>query len=431
MLRFDPLLRAGAADLREAIARLAAELERDEAALNTRTRKRKATPRAGFVLAVECVLCNLIAARQSSPQARLAVPLSNSVLRGSPRYRPPVYGQHFHDLIELLHLHLGLIEVEKGYHVRKYGRRKRTTILPTPAFLARFPALTTEATAGTFTRVDPPETIILKDVTKQPVNYRDSPTTRQWREEMREINAHLRDADIALVANEALADDAGFIVRPEVRSLRRIWNGSWHEGGRLYDGFWQTIPREVRLHVLRIGGEAVANVDFCQFNLRLAYALAGVVPPPGDLYDVTGQDALRPDWKRLREGRKKITNAMFNVAAPFKGWPGKTIEDRRTVAACFPPGTKPSTVISDIRRKHLAIADCFEHGRGLGFMFTEASILVATLLNLLRRGITALPIHDAVLVAESHAEIARGTLEAEAKRLCNAAIPAEIKTAVT
>lgn len=72
------------------------------------------------------------------------------------------------------------------------------------------------------------------------------------------------------------------------------------------------------------------------------------------------------------------------------------------------------------------IAAWFECGRGLSLQRTESDILVAVLLKLIARGITALPVHDAVLVARSHGETARRVMEAEARRVTGARIPARI-----
>ena len=60
-------------------------------------------------------------------------------------------------------------------------------------------------------------------------------------------------------------------------------------------------------------------------------------------------------------------------------------------------------------------------------MRIESDTLVATLLSLIGRGITALALHDAVLVAERHAEAAKRTMQRESKRRIGTAIPAEIK----
>lgn len=427
--RFDPHLRAANGTLTKEISGFVSYLESREAELGGRTRRRKAADRDKFHLAIEGLLSNLIVAYARSPKTLLNVPLSNNMLKGSPRYRPAIYGKHFRDLIMLL-ANLRFIEiVTKGHNVRKWRRREITTIRPTRNLLKAFPPIANAPAPSAFDRVDPTETIVLKDSERNFLNYSETTETRRWRDEMQTINAYLRYASICAVSNDGLIDEDGFTIRPDARTLRRIYNNAdWTQGGRLYDGWWQSMKRELRLHLIRIDGETTANVDFSQFNLRLAYALAKTKPPKGDLYDVTGRDARGPKWSALREGRKKLTNAMINRSTPLARWPGKTPEERRDLAASFPPGTTARTATSDIRAKHSSIADYFESACGLGFMRIESDILVATLLSLMKRGITALPVHDAVLVPERHAATAKATMQRESKRRIGTVIPAEIKT---
>jgi hypothetical protein len=426
--RFDPHLRATDDALKSAISGFVTYLESREAKLGGRTRGRKVADREKFHLAIECLLSNLVVAYARSPETLLNVPLSNNTLRGSPRYRPVVYGKHFRDLITLM-MDLRLIKiVTKGHNVREWRRKEITTIRPTAKLLKTFPPIVA-VTHNAFTRIDPPEVIVLKDSDGRLLDYSENDETRRWRNEMQTINTCMRNASITIVGSpDALLDESGFTIRPDVRTLQRIWNnGDWNQGGRLYGSFFQTMRREQRLRIIRIDDEPIANVDFRQFNLRLAYALVKIRPPPGDLY-VTGDHVPGREWTQLREGRKKLTNAMFNRSKPLTGWPGQTVEERKALAACFPPGTTARAATSDIRAKHSAIADYIEVGRGLSFMRIESDILVATLLSLMKRGITALPIHDAVLVPERHALTAKATLQRESKRRIGTAIPAEIKT---
>lgn len=428
--RFDPHLRATDDDLKEAITAFITDLESSETKLGGRARGRKSADRDKFHLAIEALVSNLIVAYALSPKTLLNVPLSNNTLRGSPRYKPVVYGKHFRDLVTLL-VNLRLIEiVTRGHNVREWRRREITTIRPTAKLLKAFPPIVT-VTQNAFKRIDLPEVIVLKDSEGRFLDYSENDDTRRWRGEMRKINSYLREASISIVGSpETLLSEDGFTIRSDVRDIRRIWNnGEWTQGGRLYDGFWQTMKREQRPPMIRIDDGPIANVDFGQFNLRLAYALAKIKPPQGDLYDVTGDDVLGPNWMQLREGRKKLTSAMFNRSRPLKGWPGKTAEERKALAACFPSGISARIATSEIRGKHSAIADYIENGRGLGFMRIESDILVATLLSLMKRGITALPLHDAVLVPERHAIAAKETLQRESKRRIGTVIPAEIKTA--
>ena len=425
--RFDPLLRTADDSFRAPLSAFVRYLETREAKLGGRTRARKAADQTKFCFAVECLLVNLAAAYALSPKAVVAAPLSNTVLRGNPRYRPAVYGKHFRDLIALMEAAGLIVIVTKGYNVREWRRSELTTIRYTAKLLKAFPPLS-KTRGVAFKQIEPPEVVVLKDEDGQLLDYTETKGTRRWREEMRTINGFLRDASISISSRKGHIDEDGFSIQPYARSLRRIWNnGDWEQGGRLYDAFWQTMKREDRLHMIRIDDGPIANVDFSQFNLRLAYALAKVKPPGTDLYDITGKDSAAPNWQQLREGRKKLTNAMFNRSAPLTSWPGKSADERSSLAACFPSGTTARTAISQIREKHAAIASYFESARGLAFMRIESDILVASLLSLMKRGIAALPIHDAVLVPKRYAEVAKRSLERESERRVGSCIPADIK----
>jgi hypothetical protein len=82
--------------------------------------------------------------------------------------------------------------------------------------------------------------------------------------------------------------------------------------------------------------------------------------------------------------------------------------------------------VAAIRERHKAIADWFECGRGLRLQRIESDILVAVLLKSDALGITALPIHDAVLVARSQGTTAQRIMETEARKVTGARIPAKI-----
>jgi hypothetical protein len=248
-------------------------------------------------------------------------------------------------------------------------------------------------------------------------------------EQMREINAAILNAPIeckgSAVAHVAERPRAAMasLVTLHHRALRRIFNGSYEEGGRLFGGFWQTMPRPDRFKHIRIGGEPVAICDYGQLFLRLAYAEAGVTPTPGDLYVITREEASQPSWKRLRDARKKLVNAMFFAKGPLKQWPGASLEEIVQMRDAFPAGTKPRDAVKAIKEKHAPIAHLFERGHGLRFMKTESDLIVAVTLKLFGRGIVALPIHDAVAVPRDRAAIAKTDMQAEARRATGADIP--------
>ena len=91
----------------------------------------------------------------------------------------------------------------------------------------------------------------------------------------------------------------------QARQLRRRFTlGRFDRGGRLFGGFWISLPKSVRLKGLRIDGEEVTGLDYSALNPRLAYHLAVADPPPGDAYTL-------PGLEQSRDGVKRVFNAML------------------------------------------------------------------------------------------------------------------------
>ena len=432
-IRCDPRWRAADPALGAAVARLADLLEAQE---HSRARRRRSGDAATFRLAVEAIACNLLALSTAAPDRPLAIPLANAASQAT-----PIFGKVARKVIDLM-LKLGLVIKTRGYPY--VGP---STIEPTPEMRKHLP-LGTIAWGALRLDDDPQVVVVLRKATRDDDDDDDAKPApprrltrhqRQWLRkvtaEMHAINAAIRGAPVECDASAAFHVDErprkppASLVTAQHRSLRRYFNGTWEQGGRLFGGFWQTMGRTDRFRHIRIGDEPVALVDYGQLFLRLAYAKAGVKPPPGDLYDVTGSDACGAEWKRLREARKKLVNALFFRTALLTQWPGARPDERFEMRDAFPPGTTPRAAIKAIKQKHAPIADWFERGHGLHFMRTEGDLIVAVTMALFAQGIAALPIHDAVLVPERHAATAKAVMERAARRLTGAAIPAAIETA--
>lgn len=396
-----------------------------------RQRAPKANVRMKFDLAVEVIVCNLVALALSNEghHRSLAIIRANHASSTS-----PVYGKPFNRVVTLME-EAGLVTVAVGYRFDRWSRASSTI---TVASEMSIPAV---SDWGALKLADHEHLITLNT---------DGQSRRlppRLEREVIAINAHLCTASVEVVAgkSEQVPHVANWtstitdrLVTPHHWQLHRAFKGDYASGGRLFGGWWQTLPRELRKHI-RIAGdrtrlshrqratEPVVNVDFSAMHLKLAYAEAGKRVPRGDLYDLTGHDHERcRDWARLREGRKKLVSAMFMSPQPLKQWPGGTPREREDIRSCFPNGAKVKYEIAAIRDRHEAIAAWFECGRGLRLQRIESDILVAVLLKLNALGITALPIHDAVLVARSHGKTAQRVMEAEARRVTGASIPAKI-----
>lgn len=404
-VQFDPQKRAADPALKATVLRLADSLESTEARLGLRKRQRKHGDRAKFRLAVEAIACNLIALSLSGSAMPLAVPRDSNVMWSAKRYRSPVYGSHFLDALDLMtHPEVDLANiVTRGFRVDT-ERKQLTTIVPTPAFLALCGA---EASWADLRREAASEVLVLRG-RKDPwtgiapmLDYPETATTRRLRKDVQRLNRYL-DAAPLIVLPPTGADRTP--IDPTRRTVRRIFNnGAWTEGGRFFDGFWETMPKAERFDRLRIAtaetpeGERIINVDFGQLFPSLAYSMQDLPRPDGDLYDVRG-DGLH------RDGFKKLLNALLFATQPMTRWPTDTASE-------FPAGTKLQAVLGEIVSYHEPIARLFGTGIGFRLMNLESAILLDALFRLYAIGVTALPLHDSILVAASQETAARDAMQ--------------------
>jgi hypothetical protein len=208
---------------------------------------------------------------------------------------------------------------------------------------------------------------------------------------MEEINGVLNRADIRLGDRQT-----GPIHL--IRKFRIDQSGDAHKfgrHGRLYGGFWEDLPKEQR-HLLTIGGEPVADLDFTSMFVQLAYCLQGATPPSGDLYAIPGLEDYRDIVKSL------IASLFF----------------RNTEARSLPAGSKEALPDGWNMARFKAAASGFHHTItplfdttvGFELMALESEILVSILIVLASKGVAALPMHDGIMVAVSHRDLAIETM---------------------
>lgn len=401
---FDPLLRAKTAELGCAVQRLRDAVLLHESASGARKRARKEADKEKFGLAVEALACNLIllsAIESDSP--KLAVPRSHGFLwRGSANVSP-VYGQHFLSAIEGLSS-LGLIKEERRGYRLSARMRVPSLIQPSEALAQHLPLVPPDWRS--VQQIGDRALIILKegkddDGRAATIAFGQTARTKQLAGQVRRINEFLGGADIEVIGQTtglSLGKD-GQVIAPYRRSLRRIFNNAnWQHGGRLAGGFWMGMERAQRFERIRIDGERIADVDYRQLFPRLAYVRASQPQPEGDIYNVAGDGSGRDGWKRLM-------NAMLFADGPLRNWPEGTLQH-------FPSGTKLRDAIEMLAAHHAPIANLFGTGLGFQLMRIESDILIGVIAHLASLGVTALPLHDAVLVAKSKADVAADAMQA-------------------
>jgi hypothetical protein len=385
---FDDWRRPKSDAAKAVVSEITNELQNYETRTGARQRARKnGRDRDTFEQTVAAVVSDLIHRALTAPQGKLYIPLSNQVLGRDWNYRSPVLNQTVPDIIKhLASPELGWLVFEKGYRT-PFVDSRRSTIAPSNRLLSRIERHS--LTLDDLTRSRGEEIIIMKSRREDYwdrsawVGYSDTADTQHYRAEVAQINDWLADADIDFDHTAA----PGKVVDVDDRYLRRYFNDTFSHGGRLYGGFRQPLSKQARKAGLLIDGEQVATLDYCQMGPRLLYGMAGKQPPPGDLYAIPGLEGHRAGVKKL------FSSMMFT-----DGLPTQYPKDCREL---FPRRIAVGTAVSMIQDSHPDIAPFFGTDVGFKTMYQESEILIDILMELNGLGITALPIHDAIVVPQS------------------------------
>lgn len=372
-----------------------------------RRRARRPVDQRIFESQVAALACDLAYIHLTEPGHRICVSRSKKDLSKRNRYDPQFITEKFVDVMDLFKrpglrlcsMSLGR-PAERNFDGVVISPSKQTTLAPGSGLVCLIQELA--LTPADFGTSDDEEVIILKRpkshrLDKPPrIDYVDTPQTVEMREQMRRINQWLETADIDF---EGLPHSKA--VDPAQRRLKRSFvHGSFEQHGRMYGGFWiNGIPSEDRQYCVLIDGSPVSELDYGQMSLRLLYAEVGVKPHFTDAYAI-------PGLEQHREGVKTVVNALMNTDKPPKIFPKGT-------GKLFPPfvtidGVQVKANFETIHKMildfHRPVAHVLSINLGQKLQFMDSQIMVQVLLRLIDQGITALPIHDAILVAEDKME---------------------------
>jgi hypothetical protein len=382
-------------------------------------RRRARSAQIKFETAVRTILCEAMVAVVSEIVDGFRCPRSKGVLEQVDRSRSPALNPLLPQALDALAA-VGLITQAIGY-VGSGGERIQTVVRPGPALFQLCEPF--GLTLDDFRQDRPGDEIILRGPKPEDggpapeVRYVDTAQIRQMRAEMQAINAHLAQADIVVT-------DGG--IDSGRRRLRRIFsNGSFESGGRLYGGFWiEGLKSEQRTRWLRIDGKPVVELDFGQCALRILYGMVRAHLPDGDLYAIPGlAHADRDDIKTLLAALTFIGEARLHALAPLT---------RKLCPDIRPPIDGDLEPMADavaldrvchlVRDHHRLIAAFFPSTVGHQVQRIESDIMVRVLLMLSEMGITALPVHDAVLVRHDRADQAAAVMTIAFETLAEAPV---------
>ncbi len=387
---FNPWRTAESPAAKALVAEVRERLVQHEPKVFPRERTRRATDWETFDKQVEALVADITYEYLAHPQRWVSTTLSKRILGNQGRYGSRVLSKTYPRVVKLLcSPELAIVDILGGSKFDWEGDGIKQTSLHADKALIEL--IERHGVRAHHFRIrNTGEVIILRSARenifedKTSLQYTDTPQTIQYREQVHQINQWLDDADIDFDASES---DQYFDARD--RHLVRIFNnGSFDQGGRLFGGFWQAMPRYLRSRGILINGNRTVTLDFGQIAPRIMYGMARAQPQFEDAYMV------EPFGLKYRDGVKKVFNTLLCAAKRPTRFP-------QGVRDLIPEQSiKVNQIIDAILEHHQPIAHLFYSNHGLKVMHQESQIMVSILLELIEQEIVGLPIHDALIVEE-------------------------------
>lgn len=190
------------------------------------------------------------------------------------------------------------------------------------------------------------------------------------------------------------------------KSLHRVFNQeSWKLGGRFYGSQVQNLPKELRKYIT-LNGEPTVEPDYRSMHVRMLYHLRGLETPGGDLYDFGGDKGLNKLVALIVINCEPEHDEVRAVAAKFRD-----SEKRKKLGDEILKHDYIGNLINDFRATHAPIAEDFASGAGVKLQYRDSLIMEDILKHFVGKEVPIIPVHDSLIVTESHADEARQVMK--------------------
>ena len=262
------------------------------------------------------------------------------------------------------------------------------------------------------------ETIILRDMKKKPLEYRDkelpaaeAAKVTSMRQQLKEYNEALFNTFIDIPTLEkgyieslgSRRDDVRHSISHHHKRVYRVFNNSsFYQGGRFYGSWWQNIPKRYRKDIF-IDDQSTVEVDYKSIHIMILYAKLGL-----DLdEEIKGEDAytinipFTNDEEEARRLGKQLLLICVNAKdekAAIKAFRSLLVDEGYGKQAVSLKDKDLLPLIQLLKDKHPKIQDSFCSGAGIYLMNLDAEIASLVLDECLYINILPLIIHDSFIV---------------------------------
>ncbi|MEH6517272.1 MAG: hypothetical protein V7742_11340 [Halioglobus sp.] len=361
---------------------------------------------APFRESVEVLIYNLLVAGDDE----VAIPMGREAYSKS-RYNKRSLSDRFTNRVREL-AKAGLLKLREG----SCGERRRTTVRASQELAGLIEVLR----PFVYAIENRSETIELRSK-GQLVDYHELPETCCWREALGAYNELLASTAIVIPGNAGLYE----LNRP--LHFRRVFNRSSFEcGGRIYCHTIQNLKQTTRKSI-QIDGQAVVEPDFKGQHPRMLYLLEGVgFPSDKDIYGfwegaTVSEELLSQGEVRLRALAKAVLLRSINAS----GRRGACESVKSDEGVTYPSARALYDAMCEY---HQPIAGHFSSGLGIRLQRADSDIMLLLLAELTQRGIVGLPVHDSIIVAAGHMEVASSLMALSSSFYLGEALPIDLPT---
>lgn len=188
----------------------------------------------------------------------------------------------------------------------------------------------------------------------------------------------------------------GAVVDPARTALHRVFNCSLNLGGRLYGGWWQSVPSRERM-LLLIDGSPTIELDYHHLHPHLLYAYVGC-NLDGDAYTVKGY-----------EDQRRLVKVAFNVMINASSW----AQAQGAIAGAMESDSEEARLLMHaVARHHAPIRRLICSGLGLRLQRIDSDIAIEVVREMaVRRKIGCFPVHDSFIVPASAQDELKTTMD--------------------
>lgn len=205
-----------------------------------------------------------------------------------------------------------------------------------------------------------------------------------------------------LMGKRKRKDRPRFIDFTQKQLYRVFHDNNYQTGGRFYGGWWQTIPKHYRQHII-INGKSTIELDYSELHPTILYAEKKLTLDTDAYSGLFDYDSYKfiPDpnstktfkeqkLKSMRDLYKKLFNALVNSTKDTERPPKRTKISHT--------GMKWVEIKARIYELHAPIKDQFCSGAGMRLMNQDSFLAEQVMTHFVVHGVPVLPVHDSFIM---------------------------------